>query len=65
MLSIVAIVVCGTAGGVAGWATVTSIGLGGIAASLVAAVVGMAIAVAAWIAMIALLHRFARRRSRP
>ncbi len=62
-LSIVAIVVCGTVGGVAAWAIVTSIGLTGIAASLVAAVVGMVIALAAWTAVITLLHRIARRRS--
>jgi flavin-dependent dehydrogenase len=50
-------------GGVAAWALVDAIGLGGVTGALVAAVVGMAIAVAAWIVGTSLLRMLGGRRN--
>ena len=62
MLSIVGIVICGIIGGVAAWALVTSIGLAGVTGALAAAVTGMVIAVAVWVAGTTLWRVFAGRR---
>ena len=62
VLSLLGVLVCGTIGGVAAWALVTWIGLSGVPGSLLAAVVGMAIALAAWIGVTTVVHRALRRR---
>jgi hypothetical protein len=48
--SILSIVVCGGVGGVTAWALVGALGLGGTLGAVVAAVVGMIVAVALWVA---------------
>lgn len=50
MLSIVGILICGVIGGVTAWMLVTSIGLAGVPGALAAAVTGMVIALALWVA---------------
>jgi hypothetical protein len=62
-LSLLAIIVCGGAGGVAGWAFAGLLGLGGVVAALVALVVATAIATALWAAGVALLD-WRRRKPR-
>jgi hypothetical protein len=54
---LIAIVVCGAAGGVAGYAVRTWLALGGIAGALVAVIVAMVVATLAWAAGTALLRR--------
>jgi hypothetical protein len=49
--SLAGILVCGIAGGVCGWWLVTSLGMSGVPAALVGAVVGMVVATAAWVAL--------------
>ena len=61
--SLAGVIVCGTIGGVAAWALVMWIGLGGVAGSIVAAIVGMVIAVAAWIVVATLARRLVSRKS--
>jgi len=46
--SIVAILVCGVAGGVAAWRIVSGLGIDGVTGALVAAVMGMLVATALW-----------------
>lgn len=48
--SILAIVVCGGVGGVVAWALVGAIGLSGAFGAIVAAIVGMIVAVGLWAA---------------
>lgn len=55
--SILGIVVCGGLGGVTAWAVVTAVGLGGAFGSIVAAIIGMVVATAAWAAGTALLRK--------
>jgi hypothetical protein len=62
LASLAGVVVCGAIGGVAGWVVVASIGLSGVAGALLAAVAGMAIAVAAWITVTAIAGRLIQRR---
>ena len=54
---ILGIVVCGGLGGVTAWAVVTAAGLGGTFGSIVAAIIGMVVATAAWAAGTALLRK--------
>jgi len=54
--SIVGIVACGGLGGLLAWALVMALGLQGTPAALLAAVVGMAVAFAAWAGGTALLR---------
>jgi hypothetical protein len=58
--SVLAIIVCGTAGGVAGWLAARAIGLEGVAAALLAAVIGMVVAVALWVVGVVLIDRVRR-----
>ena len=60
--SILGIVFCGTAGGVAAWAIVALMGWDGVGGALAAAVIGMFVATAAWTAVTSMLR--ALRRSR-
>ena len=46
--SIVSILVCGVAGGVAAWTIVSGLGIDGVTGALVAAVMGMLVATALW-----------------
>ena len=55
--SIAGILVCGLAGGVAGWWLVTALGMSGVAAALVGAVVGMVLATAAWAGLTSALRK--------
>ncbi len=57
LASILGIVVCGGLGGVTAWAVVTAAGLGGTFGSIVAAIIGMVVATAAWAAGTALLRK--------
>ena len=54
--SILAIIVCGGLGGYVGWLLVTTFGLDGTPGAIVAAIVAMVIAVAAWAAGSSLLR---------
>jgi hypothetical protein len=58
--SILGIVVCGGAGGVAAWAVVTLLGLDGTLGAFVAAAMGMVFATAAWTAWTVLLRLLSR-----
>lgn len=60
--SILGIVVCGTAGGVAAWAIVAFLGWDGVAGALAAAVIGMIVATAAWTAVTSMLRALRRTR---
>lgn len=55
--SVVGIVVSGSAGGVTGWALVSAIEMSGVAAAIVAAVVGMVVATGVWIGLTVLLRK--------
>jgi hypothetical protein len=54
--SILGIFVCGGIGGVVAWLAVTALGWDGTSGALVAAVIGMVVAVAAWAAGTTLLR---------
>ena len=54
--SIIAILICGIAGGFAAWMLVSRLGIGGVAGALVAAVMGMIVATALWAGGSALLR---------
>lgn len=54
--SILAILVCGVAGGVAAWWLVSALGLDGSVAAILAAAIGMVAATALWAAGVALLR---------
>jgi hypothetical protein len=60
--SVVAILICGGLGGFAAWAFVTAVGWDGTPGALAAAVIGMAVAVALWTGLTALLRTFGRIR---
>lgn len=47
-LYIIAIIACGGLGGLAGWLASQALGWSGVPAALLAAAVGMVVAVAAW-----------------
>jgi hypothetical protein len=55
-VTIVAIALCGGIGGLAGWALVTSLGLSGVLAAIIAASVGMAIATGLWVGLTSVLR---------
>ncbi len=55
-VTILAIGICGGIGGLAGWALVTSLGLSGVVAAIIAAIVGMAIATALWVGLTSVLR---------
>ena len=46
--SVLGILVCGIAGGVAAWMLVAALGVEGVLGALIAAVIGMAVATALW-----------------
>ncbi len=54
--SVVGILICGGLGGFVAWLIVTGIGLAGAAGAIVAAVIGMVIAVALWAGLTSLLR---------
>ncbi len=60
--SVVGIVVCGGAGGLAAWALVTTFGWDGTPGAIAAAVIGMVLAVALWTALTAGLRASGRIR---
>jgi hypothetical protein len=49
--SVAGILVCGVAGGVFGWGLVTALGMRGVPAALLGAIVGMVVATAAWVVL--------------
>ena len=55
--SVAGILVCGIAGALAGWWLVGVLGLAGVAAALVGAIVGMVVATGAWIALTVVLRK--------
>jgi hypothetical protein len=56
LASIIAILICGVAGGFAAWMLVAKLGIEGVPGALVAAVIGMIVATALWAGGLALLH---------
>jgi hypothetical protein len=60
--SILGIVICGGIGGVAAWSIVTILGWGGPLGAFAAAVIGMAVATAAWTGLTSLLRVLRRTR---
>ena len=60
--SILGIVVCGCLGGIAAWGVVTLMGWDGTLAAIVAALIGMVVATAAWIALTSLVRVLRRAR---
>ena len=56
--SLAGILVCGIAGGVCGWWLIGTLGLSGVFAALVGAIVGMVVATATWVALTFVLRRF-------
>ena len=55
--SLVGIVVCGVAGAVCAWWLVGALGLAGVPAALVGAIVAMVIATAAWVGLTVVLRK--------
>ena len=55
--SVVGILVCGVAGALCGWWLVSALGLSGVLAALVGAIVGMIAATAAWVAITVVLRK--------
>ena len=60
--SILGIVVCGGVGGIVAWAVVASLGWDGTLGAIAAAIIGMVVATAAWVALTSLLHTVRRSR---
>ena len=58
--SILGIVVCGGLGGITAWGVVTLMGWDGTFAAIVAALIGMVVATAAWIALTSLVRMLRR-----
>jgi hypothetical protein len=56
LFSVLGILISGLCGGVAGWGLVQLSGLTGVAAALLAAVVGMVVATAVWVGITVLLR---------
>jgi hypothetical protein len=54
--SIVGILISGLSGGLAGWSVVALFGMGGVAAALLAAVVGMVVATGVWVGLTVVLR---------
>lgn len=54
--SLLGILVCGVAGGVAAWALVKTLGIDGPLGAIVAAVIGMVVATALWAGVTTLLR---------
>ena len=55
--SVLGILVCGLAGGLAGWFTTQAFDLSGVLAALLAVTTAMVVAVACWVAITVLLRR--------
>ena len=55
--SVAGIVLCGGAGALCGWFVTRALGLGGPVAAILAAIVGMVVATAAWVGLTVLLRR--------
>jgi uncharacterized membrane protein YeaQ/YmgE (transglycosylase-associated protein family) len=60
--SILGIVVCGGIGGMVAWAIVRQLGWGGTFGAMIAAIIGMVVATAAWTALTSLLRMLRRTR---
>ena len=60
--SILGIVVCGGVGGIVAWAVVASLGWDGTLGAIAAAIIGMVVATAAWVALTSLLRTVRRAR---
>ncbi len=57
VLSVLAILACGTLGALAGYASVTALGWSGTFAAIVATAIGMVVATGAWIAGAVVLRK--------
>ncbi|MCC7327082.1 MAG: hypothetical protein IT521_09795 [Burkholderiales bacterium] len=57
LFSVIGIVISGTAGGVAGWSVVTTLGWSGVAGAVVAAGIGMVVATFVWVAITLTLRK--------
>ena len=62
LASVLGIVVCGGLGGIAAWALVTTLGIDGTIGAILAAILGMIVATAAWTAGTSLLRALRRAR---
>ena len=60
--SLLGIVVCGGIGGIAAWSIVMLMGWDGTFGAIVAAIIGMVVATAAWAALTSLLRASSRNR---
>ncbi|MEO8508228.1 MAG: hypothetical protein ABI593_11415 [Betaproteobacteria bacterium] len=57
LFSIIGIVLSGLAGGVAGWSVIGALEWTGVVGALAAAVIGMVVATAVWVALTVLLRK--------
>lgn len=62
LVSILGIIVCGGIGGITAWAVVTAIGWDGTLGAILAAIIGMVVATAAWAGASSLLRVLGRIR---
>ena len=60
--SILGIVVCGATGGIAAWAIVSLMGWDGVPGAIVAAMIGMVVSTAVWVAGTSMLRSIRRTR---
>jgi hypothetical protein len=60
--SLLGIVLCGGLGGLAAWAVVMAIGVNGVFGAILATVIGMVVAAAAWTACTSLMRTLRRAR---
>jgi tetrahydromethanopterin S-methyltransferase subunit E len=61
-LNVVAIILCGALGAAVGYGVVTALGLAGVPAAIVAALIAMVVATAAWAGGSTLWRALSRRR---
>ena len=59
--SVAGILLCGMAGGLCGWGLVTALGLNGVPAALLGAIVGMVVATGAWLGLTCVLRKLGAR----
>lgn len=57
LYSIIGILLSGLAGGIAGWSIIGALGWSGVGGALAAAVIGMVVATAVWVALTVLARK--------
>jgi hypothetical protein len=62
LVSILGIIICGGIGGITAWAVVTAVGWDGTLGAILAAIIGMVVATAAWAGASTLLRALGRTR---